>query len=86
MARSSTSFRPGQSGNPRGRPRGAWGWRRRVWERAIAEVEANGGARVSPETAEELISRALAGDLDAIGRIIDELEDRLDASVADDGW
>jgi Family of unknown function (DUF5681) len=73
MARSSTSFQPGTSGNPRGRPRGSYGWRRRVFERAVAEVRERD--RLAPETAEELIERALAGELGAVRRILDAIED-----------
>jgi hypothetical protein len=58
MARSSTSYRRGQSGNPRGRPRGAWGWKRRVLELATAEAQ----AWAPPTVSEELLRRALAGD------------------------
>jgi hypothetical protein len=70
MAHSSTSFRPGQSGNPRGRPRGAWGWKRRI----VAMVTTDPQPVVSPQIGEALIRRALAGELRAVRAILDALE------------
>jgi hypothetical protein len=90
MARSRTSFRPGQSGNPRGRPRGAWGWKRRLREHAQAELEARAqaialapapiaaeteGRAYTVEDAIMIVELALAGDVATIRRIIDEIED-----------
>jgi hypothetical protein len=77
MARSRTTWKQGESGNPAGRPRGSWGWRRRLWDQAIAEAETAGS--LSEATAEAIISAALSGDIDAMYTLILELLDRRDA-------
>jgi hypothetical protein len=79
MARSSTSYRRGQSGNPRGRPRGAWGWKRRVLELATAEAQ----AWAPPTVSEELLRRALAGELRGVRAVLNALEYADDPG---DGW
>lgn len=86
MARSSGSFKPGQSGNPAGRPRGALGWRRRAREQALAALaqQRQAIAALPPppegrpytiEDAQAIIDCALAGDISAIRRIVDAIED-----------
>jgi hypothetical protein len=81
MARSSTSFRRGQSGNPAGRPRGAWGWKRRLWTLVLPDPQ----PLVTPAVAKEMVDRALAGHVDAIADLWAALRyRRVDADV--DGW
>jgi hypothetical protein len=77
MARSRTTWQPGESGNLNGRPVGAFGWKRRLWDQAIAEAETAGS--LSEATAEAIISAALSGDIDAMYTLILELLDRRDA-------
>ena len=79
MPRTRTSFTPGTSGNPRGRPKGAWGWRRRLLERAAADLDDLG--QLSPARSEAIIARALAGDVAAMRQLLDRIERTTD----DDG-
>ena len=81
MPRSSTTFRPGQSGNPRGRPRGTYGWWRRIW----TETATTPREYVTPQTARELLDRALAGQVTAVRELCDVIEyGHIDPD--DDGW
>jgi hypothetical protein len=83
MPRSSTTYRPGQSGNPAGRPRGAYGWQRRWWTMALSMPAPQ--SSVTPEQADELVTRALSGQVSAIRELCDVIEyGRVDPD--DDGW
>ncbi|MEM0948211.1 MAG: DUF5681 domain-containing protein [Pseudomonadota bacterium] len=66
----STRFRPGQSGNPRGRPKGARGVGKVLEEALSQEVSVTEGGRTSRITKREalilsLVTKALKGDMRA---------------------
>jgi hypothetical protein len=72
----STRFRKGQSGNPRGRPKGAKGFRTDFVEelREVIQVgEGNSARTVTKQRAlvKALVDRALQGDLRALEHVLD---------------
>jgi len=73
MARSSTSYRKGQSGNARGRPKGAWGRRRRLLTEYAAQI---GEGATSDQVVRLLIRRAREGDWRASRFLTAELQRR----------
>jgi hypothetical protein len=76
MASQDTRFKPGQSGNPGGRPKS-----RPFRDALMAEVRAgDGGSDALADIARQLVARALSGDHQSIGLLVDRLEGRPVAS------
>jgi hypothetical protein len=74
-------FRPGKSGNPKGRPRGSVGLTEAL-RRRLAE-EGEDGRSLADRLAETLIGLALGGDLKAIQVLADRVEGRPGLAVGD---
>lgn len=72
MAKTSTSFKPGQSGNPDGRPPKEWTWSGVL--REMMEQSEEDGEPVKVKIARALKLKAYTGDVQAIK----ELGDRID--------
>jgi hypothetical protein len=68
------AFKPGESGNLKGRPKGAGSTPATIIRRAIE-------AR-SPELLESLFNAALAGDIAASAALLDRISPRIRASAA----
>lgn len=63
---SNTKFKPGQSGNPKGRPKAEWTWSgvlRQAMEKAV------GPKQIKELVSEALMEKALTGDVQAIKEI-----------------
>ena len=71
MAKTSTSWKPGQSGNPKGRPRR---------ESSLVQIlnkridRRSGPGTIKQRIADRLIAEAMAGNLYAIGKIFDVVQ------------
>ena len=89
MARSLTSFRPGQSGNPTGRGTEDKLWRDAV-RRAVKRRAAEGKGTQLEALADKLVACALAGDIGAMQEIGNRLDGKptqeLNATVRDDSF
>jgi Family of unknown function (DUF5681) len=89
MAHSSTSFRPGQSGNPAGRGTEDKLWRDAV-RRAVNRQAADGKGTQLEALADKLVACALEGDISAMQEIGNRLDGRptqqLNATVRDDSF
>lgn len=75
------SFKPGQSGNPGGRPRQVATKLLREMSAAQVEGAGDGETRLS-RIVNQLLSKAEGGDLDAIKIVLDRLEGRPRQSVS----
>jgi hypothetical protein len=85
----STQFRPGQSGNPAGRPQGAKNFATAIEEELQARVivtENGKRKRISKRQviAKHLVNKAASGDLKAIPLLLNEIRSRL-GNLADAG-
>lgn len=89
MARSSTSFRSGQSGNPAGRGTEDKLWRDAV-RRAVKRQAASGKGTQLEALADKLVACALEGDMSAMQEIGNRLDGKptqeLNATVRDDSF
>lgn len=71
MAKTSTSWKPGQSGNPKGRP---------ARESSLVQIlnkridRRSGPGTIKQRIADRLINEAVAGNLYAIGKIFDVVQ------------
>jgi Family of unknown function (DUF5681) len=87
MAHSSTSFRPGQSGNPAGRGTEDKLWRDAV-RRAVKRQAADGKGTQLEALADKLVACALEGDISAMQEIGNRLDGRpaqqLEAKISHD--
>ena len=89
MAHSSTSVRPGQSGNPAGRGTEDKLWRDAV-RRAVKRQTADGKCTHLEALADKLVACALEGDISAMQEIGNRLDGKptqqLNATVRDDSF
>ena len=89
MARSSTSFRPGQTGNPAGRGTEDKLWRDAV-RRAVKRQAADGKGTQLEALADKLVACALEGDISAMQEIGNRLDGKptqeLNATVRDESF
>jgi hypothetical protein len=69
-----TQFRPGQSGNPSGRPKEVFSrWIRHELE----SLDTTGKTQIAQKIAKVLVRKAMRGDLRAIQLILDRMEGRI---------
>lgn len=73
MPSSDTQWKPGQSGNPNGRPPKAWTMSTLI-EEALEEVEAQSGKSFKHLVAKRLAHMAVGGDIQAIKEINDRID------------
>ena len=81
-------FRPGQSGNPAGRPKGLLNWRNTIKEAAMKEIEfieKSTGKKVTKTLnqiiAEKLVEKARQGDIQAIKEYGDRTDGKAHQSI-----
>ena len=74
-----TSWQPGQSGNPKGRPLKNWAWKD-LFEEALDEKDAS-GVPAKKIIAKKLVDLAKRGDLSAIKEIIDRMDGKAKQST-----
>lgn len=72
-------FKPGQSGNPGGRPKRGWSWGD-LLQKAL-ELEAKDGRPQKEHVAEMMVEKALKGDARAFEVIADRMEGKPKQSV-----
>ena len=75
MPKEDTQWKPGQSGNPNGRPPKAWTMSSLI-EEALEEVEAQSGKSFKSLVAKRLAHMAVGGDIQAIKEINDRIDGR----------
>ena len=75
MPKEDTQFKPGQSGNPNGRPPKAWTMSTLI-EEALEEVEEQSGKPFKHLVAKRLAKMAVSGDIQAIKEINDRIDGR----------
>lgn len=92
MGASSTSFKPGQSGNPNGRPPRDWSWKELLEQAAEEEIEmknklgaVTGKMKLKEVVTKKLWSMAAKGDIQAVKEIFDRMDGKPEQSVAVDG-
>ena len=80
----STAWKPGQSGNPNGRPPRAWTMSTLI-EEALEEVEAQSGKSFKSLVAKRLAHMAVGGDIQAIKEINDRIDGKPKQSIDIEG-
>lgn len=85
-------FKPGQSGNPAGRPKGLLSWKNTIREAAMKEVELiekSTGNKIKKTLnqiiAEKLVEKARMGDIQAIKEYGDRTDGKAHQSINVDG-
>jgi hypothetical protein len=86
----SGQFQKGQSGNPRGRPKGARGVKTVLDEALRKEITKSEGGQTSRVTKREalilsLITKALKGDIRAVGQVLKLIEQYDEAPMPKEG-
>ena len=81
-------FKPGQSGNPNGRPKGILSWRNTIKEAAMKEIELmekSTGKKITKTLnqiiAEKLVEKARMGDIQAIKEYGDRTDGKAHQSI-----
>ena len=79
-------FKPGQSGNPGGRPKQGWSWGD-LLQKAL-ELEAKDGRPQKEHVAEMMVKKAMTGDARAFEVIADRMEGkpRQNVGINIDQW
>jgi len=85
MPKVSTSYKPGQSGNPHGRPRRNWTWASVL--QAAVQKKTKSGKTVKQLIAESLVAEAEKGNVQAHKAIMDRMDGlpKQDIDVTSDG-
>lgn len=65
-------FKPGQSGNPGGRPKNEWTWSSLV--REAMDEEGDNGQAIKKNVSRALVTKALTGDVQALREIGNRLD------------
>ena len=86
----SGQFRKGQSGNPKGRPKGARGVKSLLDDALSKEITVSEGGKTSRVTKREalilsLITNALKGDIRAVGQVLKLIEQYDEVPLSKDG-
>lgn len=67
----STAFKPGQSGNPKGRPKRDWTW---AGELQKAAEEAINGVSIKEAMAKSMVKESLKGNVQAFNAIVNRMD------------
>lgn len=84
MPKEDTQWKPGQSGNPNGRPPKAWTMSSLI-EEALEDVEQETGKSYKSLVAKKLATMALSGDIQAIKEVNDRIDGRPHQSIKHSG-
>ena len=71
MPKTSTSFKPGQTGNPKGRPKADWTW---SGELRKAAEEVQNGISIKEAVAKSMIRESLKGNVQAFNAIANRMD------------
>lgn len=77
------SWKPGQSGNPKGAPKRSWTWSGEL-EKAVEKANLE-GRRIKEVIAESLIAEALKGNVNAHKAIMDRMDGMPKQDITSDG-
>ena len=83
MAKVSTSYKKGQSGNPKGRPKKGWTWSEAL-EDAMKEAMKD-GKPVKHHVARALVREALKGNVQAAKEIMNRMDGMPKQAIETDG-
>jgi len=72
MARSSTSFKPGQSGNRKGAPKKEWTWSSEL--KKAVEEKAKDGKPIKYHVSRSLVNQALKGNVNALREMMNRMD------------
>ena len=72
MPKTSTSFKPGQSGNPSGRPKREWTWAQEL-QKAVERQTAD-GTPIKEGVADAVVTQALEGNVHAIRELFNRMD------------
>lgn len=77
-------WKPGQSGNPKGRPKGSRHFSTLIRE-AITKVAEDTGTSDDKEIVRALVEKAKAGDLKAVDMVLDRVDGKAEQTINLDG-